>query len=82
VDQHPDFKSGKISLRENLIRTYQTNVFGLACLSEAALPLLAKSTFPRIINISSGLGSLTTMSDKDGPRSSFRFVVRASEDAP
>jgi NAD(P)-dependent dehydrogenase (short-subunit alcohol dehydrogenase family) len=79
---HPEFKSGKISLRENLMRTYQTNVFGLACLSEAALPLLAKSTFPRIINISSGLGSLTTMSDKDGPYSAVRLVVCSLDDVP
>lgn len=47
------------SLRE----TFETNVFGLARVTRAFLPLLQKSAAPVIVNVSSGLGSLAGMSD-------------------
>jgi NAD(P)-dependent dehydrogenase (short-subunit alcohol dehydrogenase family) len=40
-------------------RTFQTNVFGVFCVTNAMLPLLKKSKHGRIVNMSSGLGSLT-----------------------
>jgi NAD(P)-dependent dehydrogenase (short-subunit alcohol dehydrogenase family) len=49
---------GPRPLRELFEKSYQTNVFGSGCLAEAALPLLEKSKFPRIINVSSTLGSI------------------------
>jgi NAD(P)-dependent dehydrogenase (short-subunit alcohol dehydrogenase family) len=48
-----------------LASTYSPNVFGTAVLIDAALPLLEKAAFPRIINVSSSLGSLTQMSNMD-----------------
>jgi hypothetical protein len=39
-------------------KEYEINVFGTAALSEAMLPLLEKSYFPRIANVSSTLGSI------------------------
>ena len=39
--------------------TFETNVFGLIAVTQAMLPLLRKSTLPRIVNVSSGLASLT-----------------------
>lgn len=48
----------------DLVRhVYETNVFGVVTVTRAALPLLRRSTAPRIVNVSSGLGSLTQMSD-------------------
>jgi NAD(P)-dependent dehydrogenase (short-subunit alcohol dehydrogenase family) len=42
------------------IRTlYDTNVFGVIAVTQAMLPLLRKSKAPRIVNVSSGVGSLT-----------------------
>jgi NAD(P)-dependent dehydrogenase (short-subunit alcohol dehydrogenase family) len=38
---------------------YETNVFGLAAVTQAMLPLLRRSKHPRIVNVSSGTGSLT-----------------------
>ena len=44
-------------------RTYETNVFGVFAVTQAFLPLLKKSEAGRIVNHSSGLGSLTQNSD-------------------
>ncbi|MBD0344347.1 MAG: SDR family oxidoreductase [Coleofasciculus sp. Co-bin14] len=48
---------------EVLRRTYDTNVFGVFAITKAMLPLLRKSDAGRIVNMSSGLGSLTQNSD-------------------
>ncbi len=42
---------------------YETNVFGVVATTNAFLPLLRLSPAPRIVNVSSGLGSLTMMGD-------------------
>lgn len=39
-------------------RTYETNVFGVLAVTNALLPALRRSAHPRIVNISSGTGSL------------------------
>jgi NAD(P)-dependent dehydrogenase (short-subunit alcohol dehydrogenase family) len=44
---------------EQFRRAYETNVFGLVAVTQAFLPALRRSTHPRIVNISSGTGSLT-----------------------
>jgi NAD(P)-dependent dehydrogenase (short-subunit alcohol dehydrogenase family) len=46
-----------------LHRTYETNVFGPVAVTRAMLPLLRKSSAGRIVNMSSGLGSLTLSND-------------------
>ena len=48
---------------EDLRETFETNVFGLFAVTKAFLPLLRKSAAGRIVNVSSALGSLATMSD-------------------
>lgn len=48
---------------EALRRTYGTNVFGVFAVTKAMLPLLKKSQAGRIVNMSSGLGSLAQNSD-------------------
>lgn len=40
-------------------QTYETNVFGVVAVTNAFLPVLRRSPHPRIVNISSGTGSLT-----------------------
>lgn len=42
---------------------YATNVFGVVRVTQAFLDLLQKSSQPRIVNVSSGMGSLTLHSD-------------------
>ena len=43
--------------------TFETNVFGLVRVTRAFLPLLQKSAAPVIVNLSSGLASLTNLSN-------------------
>jgi len=44
---------------EEFRRTYETNVFGVAAVTNAFLPALRRSPRPRIVNVSSGTASLT-----------------------
>lgn len=48
-------------------KTFDTNVIGTACLTEAMLPLLRKSTLPRIVFVSSRMGSLKVSTDDSTP---------------
>ncbi|KAM0275014.1 hypothetical protein ACHAQH_007663 [Verticillium albo-atrum] len=50
--------------REQLQEVFNTNVFGAMLLTQALEPLLQKSLDPRIINVSSSLGSVTQRMDK------------------
>jgi NAD(P)-dependent dehydrogenase (short-subunit alcohol dehydrogenase family) len=50
---------------EEIMRVFDTNVFGVMRVTQAFLPLLSRSDSPRIVNVSSGLGSLTKQSDPD-----------------
>ena len=48
---------------DTIRETFDTNFFGPIALTQALLPLLRKSPAGRIVNVSSGLGSLTLLSD-------------------
>ena len=48
----------QLSTRQVFETTFNTNVFGATVVTEAFLPLLLKSNDPRLIFVSSGLGSL------------------------
>jgi len=48
-------------------RTYETNVFGTIRVIQAMLPWLARSPAGRIVNVSSGLGSLGRAVDPSRP---------------
>ncbi|KAF6787887.1 short chain dehydrogenase family [Colletotrichum sojae] len=52
------------SPRDLFSRTFETNVIGTAVLTEAVLPLLQKSDHPRIVFVSSQMGSLTLSNDE------------------
>jgi NAD(P)-dependent dehydrogenase (short-subunit alcohol dehydrogenase family) len=61
---------------------WETNVFGALAVYQAMLPLLRKAPQARIVNVSSGAGSLTMNSDPDNPhRSIFGPVYPASKTA-
>lgn len=48
---------------ETLRKTFDTNFFGTIAVTQALLPLIRKSDYGRIVNVSSGLGSLTLHGD-------------------
>jgi NAD(P)-dependent dehydrogenase (short-subunit alcohol dehydrogenase family) len=54
-------KSGRISTAslDDIRAIYETNVFGVIAVTQAMLPLLRKAKSARIVNVSSGVGSLT-----------------------
>jgi NAD(P)-dependent dehydrogenase (short-subunit alcohol dehydrogenase family) len=49
---------------------FDTNVFGVISVTQAFLDLLKQSSAPRIVNVTSGLGSLTLQSDP-----AYRYYV-------
>lgn len=53
---------------------YETNVFGPMAMTQAMLPLLRKSKHGRIVNVSSGLGSMALASQPDSPVSQFALL--------
>ncbi len=60
---YPDGDANILTItREVLIAAMDTNTFGMIQLVQSLLPLLEKSPDARIINMSSGLGSLSGMS--------------------
>lgn len=60
---------------ELLRSTFDTNVFGVFEVTRAMLPLLRQSRSGRIVNMSSGLGSLTLNSDPAYPLADFKMVA-------
>lgn len=58
-----------------LRRTFETNVFGTVRVLHAFLPLLRRSTAPVVVNLSSGLGSLTRATTPDTPPYAYPGVA-------
>lgn len=61
---------------------WEVNVFGVLAVYQAMLPLLRRSSDARIVNVTSALGSLTTVVDPAFPlRSAFEPIYAASKTA-
>lgn len=74
-------RPSNVSLDE-MRAVWDTNVFGVLAVYQAMLPLLRETPGARIVNVSSGLGSLTTNSDPAfAYRSIFGPVYPASKTA-
>ena len=74
-------RPSNVSLDE-MRAVWETNVFGVLAVYQAMLPLLRKAPAARIVNVSSGVGSLTTNSDPAFQwRSIFGPVYPASKTA-
>ncbi|MEU0806567.1 SDR family NAD(P)-dependent oxidoreductase [Streptomyces sp. NPDC005970] len=54
---------------------FETNVFGVVRVTHAFLPLLRRSAAPVVVNVSSGLGSLTRVTTPDTPTYSYPGVA-------
>jgi NAD(P)-dependent dehydrogenase (short-subunit alcohol dehydrogenase family) len=74
-------RPSKVSLDE-VRAVWETNVFGVLAVYQAMLPLLRETPHARIVNVSSGVGSLTMNSDPAYPyRPIFGPVYPASKAA-
>ncbi|KAL2857049.1 hypothetical protein BJY01DRAFT_157795 [Aspergillus pseudoustus] len=75
------------TLRENLHAVFETNVFGVAAMNEAFLPLLRASHYPqrRIVTVTSGLGMFgVALAEKTSPYNAWNYkfpVYRGSKAA-
>jgi len=74
-------RPSNVSLAE-MRAVWDTNVFGVVAVYQAMLPLLRRAPAARIVNVSSGAGSLTRNSDPTNPhRAVFGPVYPASKTA-
>ena len=76
--------SGRASVAalDEVRATFETNVFGVIALTQAMLPLLREAPAGRIVNVSSGSGSLTSNANPANPhRAVFGVVYSASKTA-
>jgi NAD(P)-dependent dehydrogenase (short-subunit alcohol dehydrogenase family) len=56
-------------------KTFETNVFGTVRVTHAFLPLLRRSAAPVVVNVSSGLASLTRVTTPDTPTYAYPGVA-------
>lgn len=70
----------EISL-EKIRQTFDTNFFGVIAVTQNFLPLIKKSESGRIVNVSSGLGSLTQNSDPNWEFSAVKPLAYNSSKA-
>lgn len=66
---------------ETFRRIYETNVFGVVAVTNAFLPALRRSAHPRIVNISSGTGSLGWGTGSQFPHQGTYAAYRSSKTA-
>jgi NAD(P)-dependent dehydrogenase (short-subunit alcohol dehydrogenase family) len=67
---------GAADVTAELMRsTFETNVFGTVRVLHAFLPLLQRSAAPVVVNVSSGLASLTRTSTPDAPAYDYPGVA-------
>lgn len=67
---------------EDIRTVWETNVFGVVAVTQAMLPLLRKSPAARIVNVTSGLASLSWIADPaTWAREHFDIVYAASKAA-
>jgi NAD(P)-dependent dehydrogenase (short-subunit alcohol dehydrogenase family) len=64
--------------QENIRTVFDTNFFGVIQVTQAFLPLLKKSPEPRIVNVSSDLGSLGYHSDPQWRHYDVKFTAYCS----
>ena len=62
-------------------RTLQTNFLGAIAVTQTMLPLLRQAPAARIVNVSSGLGSLAIAGDYDSPYAAYKYIGYAASKA-
>jgi NAD(P)-dependent dehydrogenase (short-subunit alcohol dehydrogenase family) len=63
---------------EQLRRTYETNVFGVVTVTNAMIPLLRAAPAARVVNLSSGLGSLTVNAEQFRRLADYQLLAYGS----
>ena len=82
VAEHSKTTRPSVVSLDEMRAVWDTNVFGVLAVYQAMLPLLRQTPGARIVNVSSGVGSLTTNSDPSSRyRANFSPVYPASKTA-
>jgi NAD(P)-dependent dehydrogenase (short-subunit alcohol dehydrogenase family) len=82
VEEYANATRPSVVSLDEMRAVWETNVFGVLAVYQAMLPLLRETPNARIVNVSSGVGSLTANSDPAFPwRSIFGPVYPASKTA-
>jgi NAD(P)-dependent dehydrogenase (short-subunit alcohol dehydrogenase family) len=82
VEEHVKSARPSVVSLDEVRTVWETNVFGVLAVTQAMLPLLREAPAARIVNVSSGVGSLTRNSDPAfAYRSIFGPVYPASKTA-
>lgn len=63
------------------LRVFDVNAVGIVRVTEAALPLLRKSTNPTVVNVSSSLGSFWAVNNPDRPEFGMPLALYAASKA-
>lgn len=66
-------QSARHATLEQFRAAFETNVFGVARVTQAFLDLLERSPEPRIVNVSTAMASLTLYADFENPNSPIGF---------
>lgn len=73
---------GKLGLHgAEALEVFDTNAVGIVRTTEAALPLLRRSSNPIVVNISSALGSFAANHDPEKPASQYQAIVYGASKA-
>jgi NAD(P)-dependent dehydrogenase (short-subunit alcohol dehydrogenase family) len=66
---------------ETVERTFRTNFFGALIVTQVMLPLLRKSSAGRVVNVSSGLGSLEQNGNQNGEIAKVKYLAYSASKA-
>ncbi|WP_144715472.1 SDR family NAD(P)-dependent oxidoreductase [Curtobacterium pusillum] len=73
---------GKVALNgPEALEVFDTNAVSVVRTTEAALPLLRRSSAPIVVNISSALGSFAANHDQEKPASQYQAIVYGASKA-
>lgn len=63
------------------VRSFETNAIGIVRVTEAALPLLRRSTSPNVVTVSSSMGSFWAVTNPDRAESTMPLALYAASKA-
>src|ERR1700733_7164888 len=67
LEEYAEMSKASNASLDEIRQVWETNVFGILAVYQAMLPLIRGSSDGRIVNVSSGVGSLTTNADPSFP---------------
>jgi NAD(P)-dependent dehydrogenase (short-subunit alcohol dehydrogenase family) len=82
LEEYAEMSKASNASLDEIRQVWETNVFGVLAVYQAMLPLIRGSSDGRIVNVSSGVGSLTTNADPSFPyHAMFGPIYPASKTA-